>query len=99
VAEIVRTLQDLSVALDGEIAGGFAIIDRTLFDGARPGYRTIEMRASSWRGDLLGSFGEYPESQMAPLRFAPRGSIRYDEILPVIEALRSHGVVIEGPAS
>jgi len=97
VAEVIRTLQDLASALDGEIPGGFAIIDRTLFDGARPGYRTIELRANSWNGQLLGGFGEYPETEH-PLRFTPSGVISYGELFPVIDALRSHAVVIEEPA-
>ena len=93
---VIRTLSDLSTALNGEIAGGFAIIDRTLFDGVRPPYRTIEMHHDGWGGPLLGSFAEYPTTDQ-PLRFVPAGSIEYRTLEPIVAALRSHGVVIEEP--
>lgn len=98
MGEVARTLQELSIALEGEIPGGFAIIDRTFLDSARPGYRTIELRSNSWDGPLLGGFVEYSETEH-PLRFHPSGSVHYSQMVRVVEALRSHGVVIEDPSS
>jgi hypothetical protein len=90
-------LPDLAVALEGEVPGGVVIIDRTVLDGVRPPYRTIEVHHNNWNGPLLGAMGEYPTSD-APLHFAPMASIPYGDIVGVIEALESHGVVIDDPA-
>lgn len=95
VARHVRTLDELGQRLD--IAGGFAIIDRTLHDGRTVPYRTIELRSNSWNGELLGSFGEYP-TESPPLRFSPSLTIPYGEMAPVIAALRRCGVQVEEPA-
>lgn len=96
-ARIAEDFGQLSTLLDGEILGGFAIIDRTLWTGVGPGHRTIELRANSWNGHVLGTFAEYPLNPQYKLHFRPSGDVAYAVLFKVIDALESHGVAIDEP--